>query len=56
MEGARAVPAVSRALRDANAEVRRARRKRWDPWTTNDAVPALMAAARDADNEVRRAP
>jgi HEAT repeat protein/beta-lactamase regulating signal transducer with metallopeptidase domain len=54
MEGVRAVPAVSSALRDANAEVRRAAAEALGSMDDNDAAPALMAAARDADVEVRR--
>jgi HEAT repeat protein/beta-lactamase regulating signal transducer with metallopeptidase domain len=55
IEGVRAVPAVSRALRDADAEVRRAAAEALGSMEDTDAVPALMAAARDAEPEVRRA-
>jgi HEAT repeat protein/beta-lactamase regulating signal transducer with metallopeptidase domain len=55
MEGVRAVPAVSRALRDAEPDVRRAAAEALGSMEDNDAVPALMAVARDPDPEVRQA-
>ena len=55
MEGVRAVPAVSRALRDAEPDVRQAAAEALGSMEDNDAVPALMAVARDAVPEVRQA-
>jgi HEAT repeat protein/beta-lactamase regulating signal transducer with metallopeptidase domain len=55
IENLRAVPAVSRALRDADPEVRRAAADALSSMDDKDAVPALIAAARDSDSEVRRA-
>lgn len=55
MQGVRAVPAVSRALRDAEPEVRRAAAEALGSMEDDDAVPALIAVARDPDSEVRQA-
>ena len=55
LDGARAVPAVSSALRDSDVGVRRAAADALGSMDDDDAVPALMAVARDSDAEVRRA-